>query len=62
MKVDMDVRSCPLMDGDMISFDEYVENCSIAEGFLKPDCMPEKAKSKENFREICLSCKYHDPD
>ena len=55
-------RACPLMEGEIISFDDCVENCTIAEGFLKPDSLPQKAKSKKDFREICLSCKYHDSD
>ncbi len=55
-------RSCPLLDGETISFDDCVENCTIAEGYLKPDSLPEIARSKKNFREICLSCKYHDND
>ena len=55
-------RACPLMDGGTISFDDCVENCTIVEGYLKPNCLPEKARNKENFREICLSCKYHDID
>ena len=55
-------RVCPLLDDEIISFDDCVENCTIVEGYLKPDSLPEKAKRKENFREICLSCKYHDND
>ena len=55
-------RKCPLFDGEMISFDDCVENCTIAEGFLKPDNLPDKVKKKKDFREICISCKYHDND
>ena len=55
-------RSCPLMDGEEITFEDCIENCTIAEGFLKPISLPEKAKNKENYKEICLSCKYHELD
>lgn len=55
-------RPCPLLDGEIISFDDCVENCTIAEGYLKPDCLPEKAKGKKDFREICLACEHHDLD
>jgi hypothetical protein len=50
------------MDGEEITFDDCVENCSIAEGFLKPNSLPDKAKEKKDFQEICLACKYHDLD
>ncbi len=53
-------RNCPLMDGDLITFTDCIENCSIAEGYIKPECLPEKARKKENFRDICLNCKYHE--
>ena len=53
---------CPLMDGNIISFEDCVENCTIVEGYLKPDSLPKKVKEKKNFREICLACKYHDLD
>ena len=55
-------RQCPLMDNNTISFTECIENCSVVEGFLKPTNLPEIARQKENFREICLACKYHDDD
>lgn len=55
-----ELRECPMMDNENISLDNCFENCMIAERYLKPDSLPEKVKSKEGFREICLSCKYHD--
>ena len=55
-------RSCPLMDGENITEDDCYENCLVAERQLFPNGMPETAKSKPNFREICLACKYHDLD
>ena len=48
------------MDGEEISFEDCIENCTIAEGFLKPLSLPEKAKNKKNYKEICLSCEYHE--
>ena len=55
-------RPCPLMDGEYIAEDDCYENCLVAERHLLPNGMPEQAKSKPNFREICLACKYHDLD
>jgi hypothetical protein len=55
-------RACPLMDGEYISEDDCYENCMIAERYIKPDFLPDKAKEKKDFREICLACKYHDLD
>lgn len=53
-------RICPLMDGERISEDECFECCLVTERYLVPDILPQKARDKDDFREICISCKYHD--
>ena len=55
-----EVGECPMMDNENISLDDCFENCMIVEWYLKPEGLPETVKNKEGFREICLSCKYHD--
>jgi hypothetical protein len=55
-----DNRECPLLDGKEIAFCDCVENCSIADRFLKPPYYPKEINQKENAREICLACKYHE--
>ena len=56
-------RPCPLMDGEDIISDHCYEYSMVAERMFKPDrILPEKAKAKPHFRDICLACKYHDID
>ena len=49
---------CPLID-DEIRFDDCDENQLYADGLFKPDFLPEKYKSKRDWREICLRCPRH---
>ncbi len=48
--------NCPLMDNEVITACDCVAYRDIIEGYYKIECLPEKARSKENFREICLKC------
>lgn len=50
---------CPLVDKEIESADCVVLS-DIAHGMLKEECMPKEYKKKENWRDICKNCKYHD--
>ncbi len=52
---------CPLID-NMIEDIECIENIDCIEGMQKETSMPEKYKAKENWKEICKRCKYHNID
>lgn len=45
-------RPCPLMDGEDINTDECFKINMIAHRFIKPTCLPEKAKTKTKRASI----------
>ena len=49
---------CPLTDR-VISNIDCIENRDIIDGFFKMECLPEEFKIKNNFKEICRKCKWH---
>lgn len=49
---------CPLVD-EMIGNYECVENVDCIDGIIIIESLPRKFKVKENFKEICINCKYH---
>ena len=49
---------CPLVDDNIKNID-CIENRDIIDGFLKISCLPYKYKTKENFKDICKNCKWH---
>lgn len=49
---------CPLTDTAIQSY-ECVETSDIAAGMFKERCLADKYKQKENWKEICKNCKYH---
>lgn len=51
---------CPLVDEEFIDIIDCVENVDIVDELIKDINMPQKFKQKENWREVCLKCKYHD--
>lgn len=51
---------CPLIDNENIDIADCIENVDIVDGMIKPECMPDRFKKHENWREICKNCKYHD--
>ena len=55
-------KNCPLMSGLAIDSDLCFEYSMVADRFITPSTMPEEITAKENFREICQKCKYHDID
>lgn len=50
---------CPLID-NMIEVGDCVVYSDVASGMLKENCIPEKFKEKNNWRDICKNCKYHE--
>lgn len=50
---------CPLIDADTNPSD-CIENIDIIDGFISDEShIPEKFKTKDNWKELCKSCKYH---
>ena len=49
---------CPLVDRMIFDID-CIETSDVARGLLKSDRMPDEYKAKPNWREICVSCKWH---
>lgn len=45
---------CPLVE-ENITIDDCMENREIREASI-----PQKYKQKENWKDICKNCKYHD--
>ena len=53
---------CPLIDNNEISDGDCYDICLVANKMLKASAIPDMFTEKENFREICLNCKYHNMD
>lgn len=49
---------CPLVDRKIEDID-CIENREIVDGNLIEECMPECYKKKENWKDICKKCKWH---
>lgn len=49
---------CPLVD-ERIDIGECIENTDVVDGIIKESTLPEQYKRKENWKEICKNCKYH---
>lgn len=49
---------CPLVDTSIEDID-CIENRDIVDGNLVEDGMPEKYKSKTDWKQICQLCKNH---
>ena len=49
---------CPLVD-EMIEDIDCIENADVADKMITEQNMPEKFKKKENWRDICKNCKWH---
>ena len=61
----MDIKyavSCPLMDGEKIDMDTCFDIHMVVEGDAPAYTAPNKAVSKEHFKDICNSCPYHRDD
>lgn len=53
---------CPLMDNEPIDEGTCFDIHMVVEGWAPAYTAPKKAVSKENFKEICLACKFHRDD
>lgn len=49
---------CPLVDHDIDDID-CIENRDVVDDMIVESSMPDKYKTKENWKEICMKCKYH---
>mgnify|MGYP004554342375 FL=1 len=49
---------CPLIDKEIDAID-CIENRDCIDGIIKLSSLPEKYKAKKNYKEICVSCKWH---
>lgn len=50
---------CPLIDG-MIEIGDCVVCSDVARGVLKETLVPGELKKKDNWRNVCLKCKYNE--
>lgn len=57
----LDNMICPLIN-ELIDAGECIENQDIVDMFVKDIHLPLKYKEKENWREICKNCKYHNQE
>ena len=53
---------CPLVNNEYIDDIDCIENIDVVDGLIKDTKMPKKFKQKENWREMCSKCKYHNID
>lgn len=49
---------CPLVD-KMIEDIDCIENRDVVEGMIIESALPDKYKKKENWKNICKNCKWH---
>ena len=49
---------CPLIDNG-IDVGDCVIYTDVVDRMLKESCIPEEFMEKENWREICKKCKFH---
>lgn len=50
---------CPLVD-EKITPGDCIENIDIVDGLIIESSLPDQYKQKENWKEICKNCKYHE--
>lgn len=53
-----DTVQCPVK-GTEITGDDCIIVCDIADGMIKPTCLPEGIEWNEEQRQKCKQCKYH---
>lgn len=49
---------CPVK-GDEITGNDCIIVCDVADGMIKPTCLPEGIAWNEEQRNKCISCMYH---
>lgn len=50
---------CPLVD-TLIDIGDCIENVDVVDGLIIESSLPDQYKQKENWKEICKNCKYHE--
>ncbi len=50
---------CPLVD-TLINIGDCIENIDVVDGLITESSLPDQYKQKENWKEICKNCKYHE--
>ena len=54
-----DFMQCPLID-EIIHVDDCLENQAVANHEIIESSLPERFRKEDNWRDICLQCKYFD--
>lgn len=54
-----DTISCPLVDA-LITSADCIENADVVDGMIVEESMPDKYKTKKDWKKICKNCKYHE--
>lgn len=49
---------CPILKEEIEDI-ECIETVDAIEGILKEEVIPDKFKEKENWKDICRKCKWH---
>lgn len=49
---------CPLVD-EMINDIECIETADAVAGIILEQSVPDKFKNKENWKDICKKCRWH---
>lgn len=49
---------CPLVD-ELIENIDCIENRDAVDGMIKKDNVPDRFKTKVDWKEICKKCKWH---
>ncbi len=49
---------CPLVDKTIEDID-CIENRDVVEGMIIESALPDKYKKKENWKNICKNCEWH---
>ena len=50
---------CPMIDSE-IDIVDCVENVDVVDGLIVESSLPQKYRQKEDWKDICKKCKYHD--
>ena len=49
---------CPMVDKEIDDID-CIENRDVADGVITIDSIPKEYTLKQNWKDICKNCKYH---
>lgn len=54
-----DMVQCPLIQNENIDIGDCVVYSDIAAGMFNEECLPERFRKMDDWREVCKKCKYH---